>query len=60
MTKPPEKTNNRPNKYAGLGLIFGAAIGAALDNVAVGIAIGLVIGAIIDNNNRRRDDHSDS
>lgn len=58
MSQPDNKKGQRPNRYIGLGLVFGAAIGAALDNVAVGIGLGLAIGAFIDFQNRNRGDDS--
>lgn len=58
MKQPHEEKDRRPNKFIGIGLVFGAAIGAALSNVALGIGIGLIIGALIDLNNKRGGDDS--
>lgn len=41
------KANDPVAHYAGLGIVFGAAIGAALDAIGTGVALGLAIGAAI-------------
>lgn len=59
MKDSQDGKDRRPNKYIGLGLIFGAAIGTALGNVALGVGVGLLIGALLDYQNRKRGDDSD-
>lgn len=39
------KANDPIAHYAGIGIVFGAAIGWALDAIGTGVGIGLVIGA---------------
>jgi len=39
------KANDPIAHYAGVGIVFGAAIGWALDAIGTGVALGLVIGA---------------
>ena len=41
------KANDPIAHYAGVGIVFGAAIGWALDAIGTGVALGLVIGAAI-------------
>ncbi|HSM54905.1 MAG TPA: YMGG-like glycine zipper-containing protein [Candidatus Sulfomarinibacteraceae bacterium] len=46
-----EDTPTRQYQYAGIGLIFGAAIGFILGGpvgAAMGCGVGLIVGAIID------------